>query len=97
VQRQAKLVVVAPPALDQFELGTSEAEKGLQLELGEFARQVAQAQVRCLPALHRRGSSCPGMQPKIRRAGPNSNAREINNLLNEGRAIAGKSNRHFLH
>jgi len=40
VQRQAQLVVVAAPARDQFELGTTEAEEGLQFELGELTRQV---------------------------------------------------------
>jgi hypothetical protein len=90
-------VVVASSARDQFELGTTEAEEGLQFELGEFTRQVAQAEVRCLPALHLHRSSSLGKQPKIRRAEPNSNPREINNLPAEGRAVARDANRHFLH
>jgi hypothetical protein len=64
MQRQAQLVVVAPPSFDQLKLGTTEAEEGLQLEPGELTREVAQAQVRCLPALHRRCSSCLAKQPK---------------------------------
>ena len=91
------MVVVASPARDQFELGTTEAEEGLQFELGEFTRQVAQAQVRCLPALHLHRSSSLGKQPKIRRSEPNRNRCEINNLPDEGRAVAGDANRHFLH
>ena len=41
-QCQAQLVVVASPARDQFELGMTEAEEGLQFELSEFTRQVAE-------------------------------------------------------
>jgi hypothetical protein len=69
-----------PPPCDQLKLAATEAEEGLELELGEFTREVAQAQVRCLPALHRRCSSWIGKQPKIRPAAVNSNPFEINNL-----------------
>jgi hypothetical protein len=47
--------------------------------------------------LHLHRSSSLGKQPKIRRSEPNSNRCEINNLPDEGRAVAGDANRHFLH
>jgi hypothetical protein len=45
MQRQTELVVVAAPPRDHFELIAAEAEEGLQLELGELTREVAQAKV----------------------------------------------------
>jgi hypothetical protein len=45
--------------------------------------------------LHLHRPSSLGKQPKIRRAEPNSNPFEINNLPAEGRAVAGDANRHF--
>ena len=60
MQRQTQLVVVAAPPRDHLELIAAEAEEGLQLERGELTREVAQAKVGRLPALHRRRSrSCP--------------------------------------
>ena len=60
MQRQTQLVVVAAPTRDQLKLIAAEAEKSLQLEFGELTREVAQAKVGRLPALHRRRSrSCP--------------------------------------
>ena len=56
MQRQAQLVVVAAPPRDHLELIAAEAEKCLQLEPRELARQVAQAKIGRLPALHRRRS-----------------------------------------
>jgi hypothetical protein len=52
VQRQAQLEAVAAPPRDEFEFGAAETEKGLQLELADVARHVAQAQIGRLPALH---------------------------------------------
>jgi hypothetical protein len=97
VQRQAQLVVIASPARDQFELDTTEAEEGLQFELGEFTRQVTQAQARCLPASHLHRSSSLGKQPKIGPAELNSSPCEISNFPDDGRAVADDANRHFLH
>jgi len=45
MQRQAQLVVVAAPPRDQLKLIAAEAEEGLQFELGELTREVAQAKV----------------------------------------------------
>jgi len=45
MQRQAQLVVVAAPPRDHLELIAAEAEKCLQLEPRELARQVAQAKI----------------------------------------------------
>ena len=45
MQRQTELVVVAAPPRDQLKLIAAEAENGLQFELGELTREVAQAKV----------------------------------------------------
>jgi hypothetical protein len=42
---------------DQLTFGSTVAEEGLKLELAERAREVALAQVGCLPALHCESSS----------------------------------------
>jgi hypothetical protein len=73
----------------------TEAEEGLEFKVSDLTWQIAQAKVWGLPALHFGCSSSPGKQPKIRRARPNSNPCEINNLPAEGRAVAGDANRHF--
>ena len=95
VQRQAQLVVLAPAPLDQFALGSAEGEEGLQFERGDLARQLPQAQVRCVPALHSRRSPRVEMQAKIRRAAVNSKRSRINDLRRDTRAVAGDPNRHF--
>ncbi|SEB24318.1 hypothetical protein SAMN05444680_1206 [Variovorax sp. YR216] len=95
VQRQAQLEAVAAPSPDQVELCAAEAEERLQLELAELARHVAQPQVGRLPALHRRAPSLFRGPQTIRRKEVNSNAREINDLANRPRAVAGDANRQF--
>jgi Putative transposase len=97
VQRQSQLVVVTPAPFDQLPLSAAEGEEGLQLERGDLARQVTQAQVRCVPALHRRRSPRVERQAKIRLATANSKCRGINDLPLHARAVAGRANRHFLH
>jgi hypothetical protein len=57
VQRQAQLEAVAAAPRDQLSLVAAEAEERLQLELAELVRQVTQAEVRRLPALHCRDPS----------------------------------------
>ena len=53
VQRQAELVGITSARFDQRALSRAEGEEGLQLEAADVAWQLAHAQVRRLPALHR--------------------------------------------